>query len=443
MKKLIRSVFGSRQRKKALNTSRKGYKNYLKGFTLIELLVAMLITSIIVSVMLAFLVGVLESDRKEQAKSDAQEEIQAALSYIADDMQEAVYIYGATALSDINSQLPHTDSNALASCNTTNCTPVLVFWKRYTYDPTAKTSDGKYYGCLPYQDGTPLATACNASASDANKRAAFGADSFTFSLVAYYLKSDIGENSATWSNTARILRWELKDGYRWYCADNNVANGAGCPPDNTKFAAIADSTPNPNPYPTGASPSYPASKADATIVDRNAYFIPPDKGFSRPDFLAAGSLSQNAGKWLKFTTNFDFSQNPFTTLLDFVDDTKYTDPNIKMAVVTNNSATDPFGNPDCADPTKGVGVASATMLAQRVPSDFSNATANPSQLTSFYTCVAPEQVTARVYLRGNALARIQSIASLRKPNDGNSSFFPNVNVRVFGRSSLGLNKQKS
>ena len=438
MKKLIRSVFGSRQRKKALNTSRKGYKNYLKGFTLIELLVAMLITSIIVSVMLAFLVGVLESDRKEQAKSDAQEEVQSALSYIADDKQEAVYIYGATALSEINpadptkSQLPHAQSNAPASCNTTNCTPVLVFWKRYTYDPTAKTSDGKYYGCLPYQDGTPLATACNASASDANKRAAFGADSFTFSLVAYYLKSDIGENSATWSNTARILRWELKDGYRWYCADNV----SGCPPDNTKLAADGTA------YPTGASPSYPTSIADATIVDRNAYFIPPDQGFSRPDFLAAGSLSQNAGKWRKFA-NFNFSQNPFTTLLDFVDDTKYTDPNMKTAVVSNNSATDPFGNPDCADPTKGVGVASATMLAQRVPSDFSNATANPSQLTSFYTCVAPEQVTARVYLRGNALARIQSIASLRKPNDGNSSFFPNVNVRVFGRSSLGLNKQKS
>lgn len=432
MKKLIRSVFGSRQRKRALSSSRKGYKNYLKGFTLIELLVAMLITSIIVSVMLTFLVGVLESDRKEQAKSDAQEEIQAALSYIADDMQEAVYIYGATALSDINSQLPHTQSDAPPSCNTTNCTPVLVFWKRYTYDPTAKTSDGKYYGCLPYQDGTPLANACNASANDANKRAAFGADNFTFSLVAYYLKSDVGENSATWSNTARILRWELKDGYRWYCADSS----SGCPADSTKLAA------NGAAYPTGTNPTYPTSIADATIVDRNAYFIPPDKGFSRPDFLSDGSLSQNAGKWRKFA-NFDFDKNKFTTLLDFVDDTEYTDSNIKMAVVTNNSTTDPFGNPDCADPTKGVGVASAMMLAQRVPSDFSNATANPSKLTSFYTCVAPEQVTARVYLRGNALARIQSIPSLRKPSDGNSSFFPSVNVRVFGRSSLGLNKQKS
>jgi hypothetical protein len=83
------------------------------------------------------------------------------------------------------------------------------------------------------------------------------------------------------------------------------------------------------------------------------------------------------------------------------------------------------------------------MAAQRVPGDFSSATANPSELTSFYACVAPEQVTARVYLRGNALSRIQSNRTLRKPSDNNSPFFPTVNVRVYGRSSLGLNKKSS
>ena len=430
MKKLFRSIFGSRKRKRFSKTSRKSYKNYLKGFTLIELLVAMLITSVIVAVMLTFLVGVLESDRKEQAKSDAQEEVQAALSYIADDMQEAVYIYGATALNEINpvdstlSQLPHAQSDAPAEFNKNNCTPVLVFWKRYVYEPTSKLGS-VYLGCLPYKSGTTVADDCDTSASDANKRAAFGADNFTFSLVAYYLKSDINETSTTWSNTARILRWELKDGYRWYCADS----ASGCPEDSTKL----------NPGPT-----YRASNntlINPSLTDKNPYFILPDRGFNRPDFLGAGTLSQNAGKWRKFE-NFNFNTNKFTTLLDLVDDTTYTDTNIKIDVGANSTIT-PFGNSDCADPTKGVGVANTTMLAQRVPADFSNATSNPSQLTSFYACVAPEQVTARVYLRGNALARIQPNRDLRKPNDGNSTFFPNVNVRVFGRSSLGLNKKSS
>jgi prepilin-type N-terminal cleavage/methylation domain-containing protein len=408
MRKLILRVFGSRQRKKLIAA---GKIFYIKGFTLIELLVAMLITAFLVSIMLSFLVGVLESDRKEQAKSEAQEEIQLALNYIADDLQEAIYIYDATALAAIDSQLPHQQTND--SCTKDNgCTPILVFWKRYVYEPTSKTSS-KYHGCMPYDEVGTNYTKC---VTDANtKSAAFGGDNFTFSLVAYYLKSDINDASITnptWSKTARILRWELKDGYRWYCAD-----GTACTPklnaDGTRTSNNTDITPQ--------------------LVDKNSYFVEPDKGFNRPDFLSAGTLSQNAAKWRKFE-DFNFGTNKFTTLVDFLDDTEYTNTDIKIAV--QNDA-------NCADPTIGVGVSSATMTAQRVPSDFSSATANPSKLTSFYACVAPEQVTARVYLRGNALSRIQPTQALRKPTDYNSPFFPTINVRAYGRSSLGLNKKSS
>jgi hypothetical protein len=82
------------------------------------------------------------------------------------------------------------------------------------------------------------------------------------------------------------------------------------------------------------------------------------------------------------------------------------------------------------------------MVAQRVPAKFGDAT-NPSRLTSFYACVAPEQVTARVYIRGNALARIVPNSNLRAPSANNSPFFPTINARVFGRSSLGLGKLTS
>ena len=428
MRKLIRSIFGSRQRKKLFAT---GKRIYIKGFTLIELLVAMLITALLVSVMLGFLVGVLESDRKEQAKSESQEEIQSAINYIADDLQEAVFIYDANALGSINNQLPHKQSNApddttnSEGCREdTKCTPILVFWKRYVYVPTSKVG-GAYIGCMPYKSGSTESTNCNASANLAAS-APFGGDNFTYSLVAYYLKSDVTNTSSVWSNTARILRWELKDGYRWYCVPSPTS--ADCP-DSIKL---------------NGGPTYRTSSntdISPSLIDKNPYFIEPDKGFNRPDFISAGTLSQNAAKWRKFE-DFDFSKNKFTTLVDFVDDTRYDDTVIKIAVDANSTAT-PFNNADCADPTIGVGSSSTTMATQRVPGDFSNATSNPSQLTSFYACVAPEQVTARVYIRGNALSRIQSNRTLRAPTDNKLPFFPNVNVRAYGRSSLGLNKKSS
>jgi hypothetical protein len=102
--------------------------------------VSALIASLMVAVMLGFLVGVLDSDRKETVKTNAQEELQAAISYIADDMQEAIYVYGAEGLAAINSQLPHMQAlNPSAECNQTSntCTPILVFWKRFTFDPNS------------------------------------------------------------------------------------------------------------------------------------------------------------------------------------------------------------------------------------------------------------------------------------------------------------------
>jgi prepilin-type N-terminal cleavage/methylation domain-containing protein len=156
------------------------------GFTLIELLVAALIASLLVSIMLSFLVGVLDSDRKETAKSNAQEELQAAIGYISDDLQEAIYIYGADALANINDQLPHTQTGSTATCNPTEntCTPILVFWKRYKYDPNTEQSYSataaapkQYIGCMPYADGDATVLAnCRASAASG---AAYGRDTYT------------------------------------------------------------------------------------------------------------------------------------------------------------------------------------------------------------------------------------------------------------------------
>lgn len=473
MKKLLQKILAFGQRKGLLST-KKVYrrKGVAYGFTLIELLVAALIASLMVGIMLSFLVGVLDSDRKETAKSNAQEELQAAISYIADDMQEAVYIYGSEALAGINSQLPHTQATSPSTeCNpTTNtCTPILVFWKRYVYNPLATGTYSKtgvvpptqIIGCMPYRDPTNCASN---SAAVNPYQTTFGRDTYTFSLVAYYLKSDdpniTGNTGSTWSNTARILRWELRDGYVWYCSTGGTTTDtANCP--TTTFTTR---------LPTNTSSLITSPVA---LVDTTNYFISPSKGFNRPDFASAGTLSTLASAWKKFD-NFDFTTNPFVTLVDFMDDTTYDNAGtqggnlasagtgipatataaIKIPIGKNVTISG-VGSPtnlDCDDPSVGVGnsnPASATNVSgsvtQRVPNDFSNADGtNPSGLSSFYACVTPESVTARVYLRGNAIARLANppvTKNKRLATNSNITFFPTADVRSFGRSAIGLKKK--
>jgi type II secretory pathway pseudopilin PulG len=466
MKKLLHKIMAFRQRKGILRSSKSRHRQgFASGFTLIELLVAALIASLMVAVMLGFLVGVLDSDRKETVKTNAQEELQAAISYIADDLQEAIYIYGAQGLEAINNQLPHTQAiNPSNECNPTSnsCTPILVFWKRFTFDPNSKASYSnpaatyvgaeinEFIGCMPYT-GAALTT-CRTEANSNGR--AYGRDTYTYALVAYYLKSDdptiASNNTSGWSQTARILRWEIKDGYVAYCSSGGLIGAVNCP-------AITQATTR---LPSRISPLIVPPAVPVALEDNNNYFISPSRGFNRPDFATQGGLTS----WRKFD-NFDFTANPFVTLVDFMDDTAYDSSQGGNLVATGtgipasataafkipigrNDATTPNKNLDCDDPSVGVGTTdAANNFTQRVPADFSNAVvvgSNPSRLSSFYACVSPNTVTARLFLRGNAIARLTTPATdrtRRAPTATNITFFPTADVRSFGRSQIGLGKQ--
>ncbi|TYQ27159.1 prepilin-type N-terminal cleavage/methylation domain-containing protein [Pseudanabaena sp. UWO311] len=472
MKKLLHKIMTFRQRKGILRSPKSRHRQGLtSGFTLIELLVAALIASLMVAVMLGFLVGVLDSDRKETVKTNAQEELQAAISYIADDMQEAIYVYGAEGLLAINSQLPHMQTTSPSTeCNQTSntCTPILVFWKRFTFDPNSTatyssptaTPTTEIIGCMPYVNNpaaTPPAslTELNDCRASATTRA-YGRDTYTYALVAYYLKNDdptIANNSTSgWSQTARILRWEIRDGYVAYCAKGGTIGSTGCP------ASAQATTRLPSNTSTLITVPIP-------LVDPNQYFVSPSVGFNRPDFSTAGGLTS----WKKFA-DFNFTTSPFVSLVDFMDDTEYVSTGfynqggnsvatgtgaiatasatsaLKIPIGKNDTST-PNKNLDCDDPSIGVGTTDpANNFTQRVPADFSSwgvGGSNPSRLSSFYACVSPNTVTARIFMRGNALARLTTPATAkarRIPELGSISFFPTADVRSFGRSQIGLGK---
>ncbi len=246
---------------------KKAPKQANPGFTLIELLVAMIIATLVITPLLGFMVNILNSDRIEQAKATSEAEIQAAIDYIAQDLEQAVYIYNADGLENastatspgIKNQIPPVATAPGCGKATPNCFPVLVFWKRETEE-----------NILPIASPSPTASPLLD-------------DTFVYSLVAYYLVEDPG---GIWSNTARIARFQISDGV----IDPND------PSDTTVTPAV---------------PKY---------VVKNGKTYNPSKGYQGFDLTKAGStLGEKMNQWTKKNgTEEDYTTQAFT-LIDYVD----------------------------------------------------------------------------------------------------------------------------
>lgn len=352
MKGILR-LFLTSQKKCSGKTQKTG------GFTLIELLVAMILAVLVIGPLLGFMISILDTDRKEQAKSNSEQEIRAALDYIAQDLQQAVYIYDADGLSTnneptgdttkpsgIKNQIPPFATNSPTNCQPSTCMPVLVFWKREFVKQAIPVSGG----------------------SD---------DTFVYSLVGYYL---IKDNNATWSpTTARIARFQIQDG-------------------------VIDPT---TPKKADGSPNY---AKDVTGQEQK-----PSPGFKPFDLTISGDLKQKMNRWAGNLTPTYPSVN---VLVDYVDQTTNTAP----APVDCSIIFPP--NPEAAQADQN-----AQKAARRVPPDTINTLGIKS---SFYACVDSDKVATQVFIRGNALARIQGNATWTQ----GSVYFPTASIQVQGRSFL-------
>ena len=306
----------------------------ISGFTLIELLVAMVMAVLIITPLMAFMINILDGDRKEQAKATSEQEIQAALDYIARDLQQAVYIYDADGVtrntnttissSGIADQIPPVKSasscSPTSSTNLNVCTPILVFWKRQLIADSV---------------GISASTQTGANADDG----------FAYSLVAYYLITNPNQTNDTWSQEARIGRFELR--------------------------------------------------GPVNATNANATGSASDTGFNPPSINKSGaSLKEKMNQWqtaLGASANYS-TGNQVVTLVDYI------------------STTAPSSTP-CSSPNL-VG----------------------SQTSGFFACVDATQVLAQVYIRGNALARVQN--NNLAYNVNTKSYFPNASIRVQGRGFL-------
>lgn len=155
---------------------------------MIELLVAMVVASLIITPLLFFVVDVLDTDVREQAKTNSERELQAALTFIANDLQKSVYIYDQTGIEAIRAQLPPDSGDTKI--------PVLVFWKQDIVENVL-----------------PINTK-NADLDDKHCENNKCDSAAVYSLVAYYLILDDKDDGKVWEGNARIGRFEIRDGVR-------------------------------------------------------------------------------------------------------------------------------------------------------------------------------------------------------------------------------------
>ena len=292
------------------------------GFTLVELLVALAMSSVIITLLLQFMINIITTDSDEQIKINSEQEIQIALDYISRDLQQAIYIYDAAGIEKIKSQLRYPNDDTK--------TPILVFWKRNFVSQVITTTSGKD-------------------------------DAFVYSLVAYYL---IKDNNTNWSQSARIAKWEVKDGVE-------VSTGGVTCPGYTKNY-VADNCPNP--------------------------------GFAPFNIAQYNTVEDAMNNWQKSGTAYTDAAD---VLIDYVDQTKPPD-SPPVATCPDNTITPPI----------------------------TWSTIKPSNgMTGFYACVDKANTTAKVFIRGNALARRESDPNLIKYENDKKSYFPTANAIVQGAKS--------
>ena len=310
-------------------------KNRDHGFTLVELLIGLVMAFLVLTPLFGLMISIMNTDEKEQAKTTSEQELQTAIDFITRDLQQAVYIYDYQGVTNNYNTIAANSGIKDSLPTVTDGVPILVFWKQELVSNVIPTT------------GT-------------NKD-----DASIYSLVAYYL---INSPSTIWSNTARIARWQIKDGVR----SPSDTSGVTC------------------------NPSYNTSIKFVTC---------PSPGFKPFD------LDMN--QWQR---SGSFTNDP-QVLVDFIDQTPRNQTNV------------PNITPSCANANQS----SVTITP------ISSAT-----MTSFYACVSnyadptnQGQVisTAQIFIRGNALARIQT-SNIDYKDKSQQTYFPTVSAIIQARGSL-------
>ncbi|MCC3529111.1 MAG: hypothetical protein JGK21_13505 [Microcoleus sp. PH2017_22_RUC_O_B] len=248
MKTLLRLLLKSQHHQ---NRSQPAQRE--KGMTLVELLVGAIMAFLIITPMLAFVVDMLNTDRREQVKSNTEQDIQAAVDFIGQDLSQAIYIYDKKGIDALKT------GNFIPAAGADK-TPILVFWKRQIL----KNS-------LPVNTTlTPLPIDCDPQNSAPGARGECN-DTYVLSLVAYY---QITDTNPIWCQPSgvrcptRIARYQIQDGLK------NNSSGAylTAPSEVTKAQEKSSAY---NGTPSATIPAFDISKPTENVTTGGANFPEP------------------------------------------------------------------------------------------------------------------------------------------------------------------------
>ena len=370
MKSLLRLLLKTHHQR-----NRSGSAQTEKGMTLVELLVGSIMAFLIITPMLGFVVDMLNTDRREQVKTNTEQDIQAAVDFIAQDLSQAIYIYDNRALNgprglneqEVSPQLPPA-----------NGIPILVFWKRE-----------QLRNSLPINRNVALTIKprdCNDNPGNCN-------DTYVLSLVAYY---QIRDNDATWCQPAgvncptRIVRYEIRDGID-RVIDPSVPGGV-------------------TPYGANTTPAQRTDPAFNTSTDNE-----PATSFS------LNNPTVNV-------THLDGLRNPQSGARN---------PQVLVNYIDHSTLTVPTPTGQECQAVLGF-VPPAVAPAGRpafVPDNLLITDRSGNSAHSFYACVDTSRNIARVTIRGNSLRRLQPNNADYAPNK--SAYFPTATVQVKGLGARG------
>lgn len=171
-----------------------------KGFTLLELLMSMVVSSIVIVGLLGVVVELTTMEKRESSLDQVQRDMQRAMDYITDDLQEAVYVYA-----DPQQVVDNGLDQDSAFPDETGDVPVLAFWR-----------------IDPIEEDLP---ACNTGDSVFDNRCdVLRIRQSAYTLVVYSQRIN-DESNSNWTGASRLIRYELskyddlatlsiRDGYR-------------------------------------------------------------------------------------------------------------------------------------------------------------------------------------------------------------------------------------
>jgi type II secretory pathway pseudopilin PulG len=371
MKSLLRLLLKSQHQR---NPS--GSAQTEKGMTLVELLVGAIMAFLIITPMLGFVVDMLNTDRREQVKSNTEQDIQAAVDFIAQDLSQAIYIYDNRALN--GPRAPNEELVSPQLPQNPNETPILVFWKREQLRNALPINPTVAATVEPKDCETQTTPQCN--------------DTYVLSLVAYYQVREPIPNSI-WCQPAgancpsRIVRYEIRDG----------------------IDRLIDPL-----VPGGATPYGPAKTTTAQQTD--------------PAF--------NTRTDGDATTSFNLN-NPTVNVTNppglNAPTSRARNPQVLVNYIDHSTQNVPV--PTGAECQRLLGFVPPTVTPTGTPRfDPEHLLITDRSANSFYACVDTSKNIARVTIRGNSLRRIQTNAPY---NPNNPAYFPTATVQVQGLGARG------